>query len=257
MNAVKRNLLILYTMVMIAGCFVTSMDVCAKHKTKKWTIDDVKSTYAIESDVRLDGYGDGYHAKLVMVTPLSGISFGIQYDTNAYVPYKNRLALLFENIYSNNPGEQFYYRPSNVKMKFGKTYHLMMTLNKKDGRASVFFNHRKLATYVNKRLKNKEVDLRVEGSCKHNGDIIKSEFKNIRIKNSYFDETDCTLKILDTAPNLKSTIKDYDHVQINGHLSGIGATQDWDSAFSTVSGIVQFNLYDDDDDYDYDYYFDD
>ena len=179
MNAVKRNLLILYTMVMIAGCFVTSMDVCAKHKAKKWTIDDVKSTYAIESDVRLDGYGDGYHAKLVMVTPLSGISFGIQYDTNAYVPYKNRLALLFENIYSNNPGEQFYYRPSNVKMKFGKTYHLMMTLNKKDGRASVFFNHRKLATYVNKRLKNKEVDLRVEGSCKHNGDIIKSEFKNV------------------------------------------------------------------------------
>ena len=38
---------------------------------------------------------------------------------------------LIENVASNNPGGQRYTRPGNKALKRGKTYHLMMTVDKK------------------------------------------------------------------------------------------------------------------------------
>ncbi len=45
------------------------------------TIVNTKAPYAIETDINLKGGGSGYHAKLVMGTAASVVSFGIQYDS--------------------------------------------------------------------------------------------------------------------------------------------------------------------------------
>ena len=96
-------------------------------KTKKGkTIVNTKSNYAIEADIALSGSGSGYHAKLVMGTAVSAVSFGIQYDSCAVAPYTGKTMALIENVASNNAGGQKYTRPGNKALKRGKTYHLMI-----------------------------------------------------------------------------------------------------------------------------------
>lgn len=239
---------ILFTVLaLIMGLCVPSMEGSAAKKQKKWEFDDLKDKYVIAANVKVDGYGVGYHSKLVFVAqPECAVSFGIQYDDDAWPPYKSRLALLFEDIYSNKhePGEQVYYRPSDVKLKINKYYHLMMAMDKK-GKADVYFNHKKIATYRNKKMAGKDIFPRVEGCAKYNGDIVKTEFKNIQVKIKDYDDLDfLDTTHFDTAPNIKSTVLNPSHVLVQGYLSGLNPGEHWDSAYESVSGIVQYDISD-------------
>ena len=215
---------------------------------KKWTVENVPSRYAIEADVKLLGDGVGSHAKLVLVSPKSGVSFGIQYDKGARAPYTGRAMLIMENIKSNDPGGQKYYWPNDIEVDLGKYYHLMLALDE-DGRADVYLNYRKVASYNNKMLKNEDGDLeirpRVEASAKYNGDVVDAAFKNIEIKDDEITVVDIfDAYRIDTCKDIKSRITSTGNVSIYGKLSGLTEAQDWDSAYEAVSGIVQFN-YDD------------
>lgn len=215
---------------------------------KKWTVENVPSRYAIEADVKLLGDGVGSHAKLVLVSPKSGVSFGIQYDKGARAPYTGRAMLIMENIKSNDPGGQKYYWPNDIEVDLGKYYHLMLALDE-NGRADVYLDHKKVATYNNKMLKNDGGDLeirpRVEASAKYNGDVVDAAFKNIEIKDDEITVVDIfDAYRIDTCKDIKSRITSTGNVSIYGKLSGLTEEQDWDSAYEAVSGIVQFN-YDD------------
>lgn len=71
-------------------------------KTKNGkTLENTKCSTGIEADITLKGSGSGYHAKLVLVTPTSAVSYGIQFDKHAVAPYTNRAVTLIENVKSN------------------------------------------------------------------------------------------------------------------------------------------------------------
>ena len=236
--------------VLAAAMFVTTLSPVMQTKAgeTKWTVENVKSRYAIEADVKLMGDGVGSHAKLVLVSPLSGVSFGIQYDKGARAPYTGRAMLIMENIKSNDPGGQRYYWPKDIEVDLGKFYHLMLALDE-DGRTDVYLEHKKVATYYNKKLKNESGELeirpRVEASAKYNGDVVDAVFKNIEVKDDVITVVDIfDAYRIDTCKDIKSRITSTGNVSIYGKLTGLTDDQDWDSAYEAVSGIVQFN-YDD------------
>ena len=249
----KRWMAMLSVATLVLGLLAPCGEAFAKKKEKYYNFEDLTERYAIGANIKMDGYGDGFHSKLVFVAkPECGISFGIQYDVDALPPYKCKYSLLVEDIYSNQPGGQFYFRPSTVKLKKGKFYNLMMALDK-TGHFSVYFDHKKIGTYYNQEIAGKLVYPRVEGCGKHNGDVVLTEFKNIDLKIGPYDMVELFSPYrLDTAPNIKSIIKSPARIIIQGHLNGILPTQDWDSAYEEVSGIVQYHLEDiDDDNFDY------
>lgn len=249
----KRFLAGILAAVMAIGLCVPAFDADAakkksKKEEKKYTFEDMDedvADYVIEANVRLLGKGDGYHAKLVFVTPTSGFSYGIQYDNGASPPYTGRAMLIAENIKSNNPGGQKYDRPREIEVHLGKTYHLMMALDE-DGKIYTFFNGKKIGTYVNKKLAfkyNREIRPRVEASGKHNGDIVNADFSHIDIRDGDVDGVEAFWPYsIDTASKIKSTIKEDSHVSIYGKLTGLRPGEDWDSAYEAVSGIVQYNF---------------
>lgn len=250
----KRFLACVLAVVMAIGVCVPALDADAAKKSKtkkeekKWTFDDIDedlADYVIEANVRLLGKGDGYHAKLVFVTPTSGFSFGIQYDNGASPPYTNKAMLIAENIKSNDPGGQKYDRPGDIEVHLGKTYHLMMSLDE-NGKIATFFNGKKIGTYVNKKLAYKygrEIRPRVEASGKHNGDIVRADFSHINIRDGDVDVVEAFWAYsIDTASKIKSTIHEESHVSIYGKLTGLQPYEDWDSAYEAVSGIVQYNF---------------
>ena len=103
-----------------------------KIKMKKGaTLANTKALTAIEADITLTGSGSGYHAKLVLCTPTSAVSYGIQYDKCASAPYTGKAMAMIENVASNAAGGQSYSRPGNRELQPGKTYHMMMTVDKK------------------------------------------------------------------------------------------------------------------------------
>lgn len=69
-------------------------NVLSQKPKKGNTIVNTKSAYAIEADISLKGSGSGYHAKLVMGTAVSAVSFGIQYDSCAVAPYTGKTMAL-------------------------------------------------------------------------------------------------------------------------------------------------------------------
>ncbi|WP_394405098.1 hypothetical protein [Streptococcus sp. 20-1249] len=72
------------------------------------TIENTGSQYTIEADVSLTGSGTGYHAKILAVSPVSAISFGLQYDVAACAPHTGKTSFMVENIGNNNAGGQTY-----------------------------------------------------------------------------------------------------------------------------------------------------
>ena len=234
----KKKILALVLTALMAVTMMPQTPVEAKQK--KVTIEDVDVYEAIEADVRINGSGSGYHGKLVLAAPLSAVSFGIQHDEFAAAPYTGKTMLIVENILSNEPGGQSYYRPKRIEVKPGKTYHMMLTLTK-SGKVDVYFNYKKIASYKNRGLANVKAWPRVEASARLNGDKVRAEFKNIEVKNDQYDETDdfSTVK-LDVAPQIHSKIIDNSHCVISGTLSGLVPGHDWDSAYEQVSGIVQY-----------------
>lgn len=206
-------------------------------------ITNTDSEYSIEADVTLSGSGTGYHAKLVVCTSQSAVSFGIQYDRWGVAPYTDQTTFLVENVANNNAGGQSYVRYGYAKKN--TTYHLMLTM-KSDGTCTMYVNGTKVGSVKNTDLTSLPVYLRVEGSARLEGDSVTATFSNIKLKGSGSYDAAKTWGTADFTTNasITSDASGYTSdgtgtVVISGSISGIG-TQDWDSAYDKVSGIIQF-----------------
>lgn len=205
------------------------------------TIAGTPSWASIEADVSLSGSGTGFHAKLVMCTPTSAVSYGIQYDSCAAAPYTGKTMALVENIGSNNPGGQSYFRPSNVELQLEQSYHMMLTLNR-DGSGSVYLDGNKIGDYYNPNLGYQDiVYLRVEGSGRKNGDSVYANFNNIKLKvnGSYQPGKEWGIHEFQQNPGIGANASTT-NVYIAGTVVGIADHEDWDSRYNDVSGIIQF-----------------
>lgn len=204
------------------------------------TIANTKSHATIEADVTLTGSGTGYHAKLVICTATSAVSYGIQYDACAVAPYTGKAMALIENVAHNNAGGQTYTRPGNKELKLGKTYHMMMTIDKK-GNGNVYLDYKKIGSFKNSGLANQYLYLRVEGSARLNGDHVKAVFKNVKCKNggTYYPDKVWGMHEFKTNNTLKNKVKN-GTITISGYISGLPAGGDWDNQYGSVSDIIQF-----------------
>lgn len=213
-----------------------------KKKVKKgWTIVNAKSYAAIEADVTLSGSGTGYHAKFVVGTATSAVSYGMQYDRHAVAPYTGKTMALIENVASNNAGGQRYSRPGNKSLKLKKSYHLMMTIDKR-GKGAVYLDYKKIGSFSNPSLAKKDVYLRIEASARLNGDSVKAVFKNVKLKkgNKYNPDRNWGIQEFKLNKTLKGKRKN-NTFTLYGRISGLPAGGDWDSCYESVSEIVQFN----------------
>lgn len=211
---------------------------------EKVGIEDVKAWAAIEGDMNLTGTGTGYHAKFVICTAASAVSYGIQYDSCAAAPYTGKAMAMIENVAGNNPGGQAYFRPGNVELQCGQTYHMMMTLNR-DGTGSVYIDGVKIGDYNNPKLANQSiVYLRVEGSARKNGDSVNANFSNIKLMANgiYSPRIGWGFHEFKQNPTISSSVTAVGTINVNiaGTVSGIAATDDWDNRYNDVSGIIQF-----------------
>ena len=210
---------------------------------KKYTIKNVKADYAIQADVTLSGSGTGYHAKLIACTPTAATSFGIQFDTATWQEYASIPAFMIENVMSNNAGGQAYHWVG--KGEPGRKYRLMLAFKKKSGKVSVYIDGRKVKTVRNPSLKGKQVSLRVEASARKGKDKVDAVFSNIKIKKNgkYKKSYKWKTVVFDTNRGIKSDVSEYSAsktIRIAGKIKGLSKSQDWDSAYGSVSGIVQF-----------------
>lgn len=212
-----------------------------KVKIKKGaTLANTKALTAIEADITLTGSGTGYHAKLVLCTPTSAVSYGIQYDKYASAPYSGKAMAMIENVASNAAGGQSYSRPGNRELQLGKTYHMMMTVDKK-GNGNVYLDYKKIGSFSNAGLANQAVYIRVEGAVRLNGDQVKATFDNIKLRQGGKLEADKKYGGWFPSSNKGIKTKKVDNknkVIISGTGSGING--DWDSDYENVSGIFQF-----------------
>lgn len=207
---------------------------------KAYTIANTKSDVAMEADITLTGSGTGYHAKLVLCTPTSAVSYGLQYDACAVAPYTGKTMALIENIASNNAGGQSYSRPGNKALKLGKSYHLMITLNK-NGSGNVYLDYKKIGSFKNSKLAKQDITLRLEGCARLNGDKVKAVFKNVKCKKGtkYDPNKLWSPYEIQTCKTIDAKVKKNGTVTISGRVSGLPAGGDWDSCYESVSDIIQ------------------
>lgn len=205
------------------------------------TIVNTTAPYAIEADITLKGSGSGYHAKLVMGTAVSAVSFGIQYDSCAVAPYTGKTMALIENVASNNPGGQRYTRPKNKALKRGKTYHLMMTVDKK-GKVIVYLDYKKIGSVSNSGLKKGAPYLSIEACARLNGDKVNASFKNIKCKSggTYDPSRKWNQNPIQRNKGLKKKVKKNGAIVFAGKIKGLSAGQDWDNAYDNVSYNIMF-----------------
>lgn len=203
------------------------------------TISNTSSKATIEADVKLTGSGSGYHAKLVICTATSAVSYGIQYDQHARAPYTGKAMAMIENVSSNAAGGQSYYWPGNHELKRGQTYHMMMTIDNK-GKGAVYLDYKKIGSFSNPSLANQQLYLRVEGAARLNGDKVDATFSNVKCKNGgkYWPEKVWGKHEFKTNKTLKCSVKKDGTIRFTGRISGI--VGDWDSAYDKVSDIIQF-----------------
>lgn len=203
------------------------------------TLMNTKASYGIEADVKLNGSGSGYHAKLVVGTPTSAVSFGMQYDVGAANPYGSRNMLLIENVASNAPGDQQYVRPGNIELQRGKFYHLMITVDKKGG-GDVYLDGRNIGSFSQPNLTKGMIHLWIEASGRLNGDGVTAEFANVKCKSPYGVSVISNTADYKTwrhdKTNMGLTCK-YDKktntVRMSGNIKNLSG--DWDSAYNGVS----------------------
>lgn len=207
---------------------------------KGCTIENTKALTAIEADVTLTGSGSGYHAKLVLCTPTSAVSFGIQHDEHAVAPYTGKSMALIENVAHNGAGGQKYTRPGNKELQRGKTYKMMITVDK-HGKGNVYLDYEKIGSFSNAGLANQAVYIRVEGAVRLNGDSVNATFDNIKLRQAgkyengksyagWFPKSNASIKT--------RKVDAVNKVIVSGKGSGIKG--DWDSDYENVSGIFQF-----------------
>ena len=207
------------------------------------TIENTKSKLTIEGDIKLTGTGTGYHAKLVMQTPTSAVSFGIQYDQHAEAPYTGKAMALIENVSNNNVGGQTYTRPGNKSLKLNKTYHYMMTVDEQ-GNGDVYLDYEKIGSFSQPNIAKELCYLRIEACARLNGDSVKATFSNVKCKwNGKYDPATALGRgqwaefKQNQGLNYKYDKKN-DSFQIYGTVQGING--DWDSDYESVSYCLQF-----------------
>lgn len=210
-------------------------------KTKNGsTLVNTKALTGIEADITMSGSGSGFHAKLVLVTPLSAVSYGIQYDRHAVAPYTGKAMAMIENVASNAAGGQSYTRPGNKELQVGKKYHFMITIDK-NGRGDVYLDYKKIGSFSNSHLANTAVYPRVEAAVRLNGDSVKATFDNIRMRRGGTLQKglfpDGRIEKSNSGIKTKRT-KNQNKVVISG--TGRGINGDWDSDYERVSGIYSF-----------------
>lgn len=203
------------------------------------SIENTKASTSIEADITLTGSGTGYHAKLVLCTPTSAVSFGIQHDEHAAAPWTGKTMALIENVAHNGPGGQVYTRPSNKELQRGQTYKMMLTVDKK-GRGDVYLDYVKIGSFTNAGLANQAVYIRVEGAVRLNGDSINATFDNIKVRQA--GKLNKNTNYAGWFPRSNQSIKTkkvdgQNKVIVSGTGSGING--DWDSDYENVSGIFQ------------------
>ncbi len=210
------------------------------------TIENVGAKYAMEADVTLTGSGDGYHAKLVIASPESAVSFGIQYDVDAPYPYTRKAFFLVENIHNNNAGGQAYWYVQQAEP--GQTYRLMLTMSSK-GICRIYIDGILIDSVTNVETPAQQVTLRVEGAAKHNGDNVNATFSNIKLKygkhstSAPWYASDMRTPAETAAIGISSEYSLFDvekKVSVTGSLRGLPAGADWDSAYNAISGGVNF-----------------
>lgn len=221
------------------------------------TIANTPSKHTIEAEVTLTGGGTGYHAKLVMATPDSAVSFGLQYDSAAVAPFTGKTSFLIENIGHNNAGGQSYHR-GNYLASLNKTYKLMLTLQN-DGSYVGYVNGTEVVRGRNAVLANRsDIYLRVEGAARKSGDSVTATFAAIKLKHNdqytagrvwsgtpRFNIANGILTYIDgqqvnNTPNYDRLVTN--HIVFSGTLSGLPGYANWDTAgyYDKVSGLIQF-----------------
>ncbi len=208
------------------------------------TLMNTKAVYGVEADVKLNRTnGSGSHAKLVIGTPSSAVSFGMQYDVGAANPYGSRNMALIENVASNDPGCQQYVRPGDFEFQRNKFYHLMITADAK-GNGEVYVDYRKIGSFRQPNLTKGNIYLWIEASGRLNGDGVDAEFANIKSKDKYSginvigntdDYKNCRHDQTNAGLKCKYS-KKTNTVRLYGKIKNLHG--DWDSAYNGVSYVL-------------------
>lgn len=209
-------------------------------KTKNGkTLENTKCSTGIEADITLKGSGSGYHAKLVLVTPTSAVSYGIQFDKHAVAPYTNRAVTLIENVKSNAPGQQQYTRPSGQSLKIGKKYHMMLTIDSK-GKGNVYLDYKKIGSFTNSNLANTAVYPRVEASVRLSGDKVNAVFDNVKLTRAGKVQEGLFGGHIEKSNKGIKTKREKNKNKVTISGTGVGIKGDWDSDYENASGIWSF-----------------
>ncbi len=207
----------------------------------KTNTKNVKASFAVEADLTLSGQGSGYHGKMMINSPTSAVSFGIQYDTACGISeYRSKKAFMYENVGSNDPGQQSYGWIGLAEAK--KTYHLMIAYN--NGVCSFYVDGKKVGSAKNTKLKSAStLGLVLEGSARKNGDAVMATFSNVRIRQNsiYYPSSKVSVLKNITGSGLSGTVNtSTGKITLYGTLK-LGKSQDWDSAFNQVSAYAILN----------------
>lgn len=212
-------------------------------------ISNTSSVATIETDVTLNGSGTGSHAKLVIATATSAVSFGLQYDTTSQdARFRSKVAFMVENVGNNDAGGQRYSWAKYVG-NLGTTYHLMLTVDANGGYVG-YINGSPVISGVNEAMSSASIASRgekiypwVEASARLDGDSVDARFQNVKLKtNGEYD----TSKVFFAVPVITNSgmsvnpIGGYD-VEIKGTITGLGAGNDWDNRYGDVSGVYRYD----------------
>ncbi len=226
---------------------------------KIYAFEDIDADMVVTSDVALSGTGTGYHAKIVIGTVQSAVSFGIQYDEGACYPYAGKTMALLENIQSNYNGEQQY--PRFAELEAGKSYNLILALNM-DGYGSAYVDGVLVGEFYNPYVVNSgDMEIWVEGAARFNGDSVDAVFQNMkaRVNGSTYEGINGTIvddKDRGTGISYYATLEEpliesedvadtedtesYSDKIITIHIEGTihGIDRDWDASFYNASSIA-------------------
>ncbi|WP_390227949.1 cell wall-binding repeat-containing protein [Gryllotalpicola reticulitermitis] len=191
------------------------------------TIQNTSSTYAIQSSMTLTGSGQGFHAKIELVTASAAVTFGIQYDAKAAAPYTGKPAFLIENI-SNASGESGNSYGHTGAASVGKAYQVLLTLQS-NGSGTVYVNGKQVGTFTNKNLANKTVYARVQAVGKQDGDRADASFANTLVKEKGSVHSAQTSAVYPNHFTTNTAVgKTTNPITISGTVSGFSGT--WSTA---------------------------
>jgi hypothetical protein len=217
------------------------------------TIANLPASYmAIAADLTIAGAGNGYHGKVVLKTPISAISFGIQYDLYGMRPYNGKAVYICENVGSNAIGGQVYTRHGLAPV--GQTVTIMEAYDTATGLCYLYVNGELVGQVANTFLLGQDVYACVEVAGRDDGSQVVASFSNIRFKKAGTSGTNgdsvMFLRTVSTNPGLSLVAPGAEAYQFRSNYSataqgtivGLGPF-DWDSAYHSVSATAEFAMF--------------